>query len=191
MTSSSSSSINIQSGTRPDGRTVGVIKADGARVGSFIIPNSLQVNVFGPGGNVIASIYNGSPQKTVRVTPYFDQDVQIGALEDAVEHWGQPKTFVSSSQEGLELLGRIFQEHLSRQRTEAEAVRAEREGEATSTAAQIGENKVEEVPSADDLLQPQTEEAPAMPRYGGLSARKEMMAGREEQKADPALYGLA
>jgi hypothetical protein len=163
-----SSSIDIQSGARPDGKAVGVIKAGGARVGSFIAPNDLQINVFGPGGNVIASLYDGSPEKTVRVTPYFDQeDVQMGALEEAVEHWGRRKTFVSSSQEGLELLGRIFQEHLSRRRAEAEEVRKDLQGETSSEEHQ----QPKQVPSAGKLG-PEDDSA-HWPRLGGMAARKE------------------
>jgi hypothetical protein len=163
-----SSSINIQTGTRPDdGATVGVIKSDGMRLGSFIAPNDLQINVFSSQGDVIASVYDGSPEKTVRVTPYFDQDVMIAALEEAVEHWGEPKTFVSSSQEGLELLGRILLEERRRNRAAAEIRKDFQEEEASSEEHQ----QPKQVPSTGKLG-PEDDSA-HWPRLGGMAARKE------------------
>ncbi len=163
-----STSINIQTGTRPDGKTVGVIKADGARLGSFIAPNDLQINVFGPGGNVVASLYDGDPQNSLRTTPYLDQeDVQIGAMEEAIEHWGSDRIYVESSRQGLELLGRIFQEHLSRRRAEAEEVRKELQEETSSDEHQ----QPKRVPS-EGKLGPEDDSA-HWPRLGGMAARKE------------------
>jgi len=163
-------SIDIQTGTRPDGKTVGVIKADGARLGSFIAPNSLQVNVFGPGGNVVASLYDGDPKNSLRTTPYLDQEgVQIGAMEEAIEHWGSDRIYVESSRQGRELLGRIFQEHLSRRRAEAEEVRKDfQEEEETSSEEH---QQPEQVPSAGKLGP--EDDSVHWPRLGGMAARKE------------------